>query len=168
MSTQSGQRFALALVLMLAACSASPLTPTARPLQPTAALTLTPLSPATSSLDSNVMLLEGNYTTVITEADVNQLGAQPDNVGTWILSLKTEGIFSLSLQQLLIASGSYQLMDDQIVFTVKNICTGCRCRNNVGTYQWRFEGMQLTFTKVDSNCLDEVLVLTSHPWSKQQ
>src|SRR5687767_7091064 len=102
MSTQLSQRFALALVLMLTACSAPPLTPTARSLQPTAALTMTPLFPATSSPDPNVMLLEGNYTTVITEADASQLGAQPDNVGTWALSLKAEGTFSLSLQQILI------------------------------------------------------------------
>jgi hypothetical protein len=168
MSTLLCQGYVLALVLVLTACGVPALTPTATSLQPTVTLTLTPLSLPTSSQVSSGILLESSYTTVITEADASQLGAQPDNVGTWTLMLDAASTFSLSLEQTLIASGSYQVIDDQIVFTVENICTGCRCGNNVGTYQWKFDGMQLAFTKVDSDCLDEVLVLTSHPWIKQQ
>jgi hypothetical protein len=103
----------------------------------------------------------GTYVSTISREDTTSYGF----IGEWELSLTEGNGYSLSKDGQPDEEGSYNLTQDQIVFTLM-LGKGGVC-SAPGTYQWASDGKALTLTKVEDPCEGRPWVFEMHPWSKQ-
>jgi hypothetical protein len=91
-----------------------------------------------------------------------------DTAGRWELTLAEGNRYSFTYLAFLFAEGRYTLTQDQIVFSDEEgpyACTGPG--EETATYKWDFDGKALTLTTIEDECIVRNVVLTAHPWSKQ-
>ena len=107
--------------------------------------------------------LAGEYTTKITTDDVAKLNSLDpnisNNIGSWIISLKSDGTATAIYENRETTDINYTIDGNDMEIYIRNGI----CSENVGRYKWGLKGSELLFSKVADSCDSEVLVLTSHP-----
>jgi hypothetical protein len=153
------------LFVILVGCSQSEKpTPTTTPNPPTA-----PPDPPTATPRLST-LPEGSYTTTITKDDFNKTvlsdSEKCEQIGTYTLTVAGERWFfhQEAAPECTVQwpewSGSWEFASDKVTF-----------QDDLDpapyTYQWHFDGVELSFTKVQDGNPFRSLWLASHPWMKQ-
>jgi hypothetical protein len=106
----------------------------------------------------------GVYTITITLED--NIGY--DTAGTWLLTLAEGNRYSFTYFAFVFAEGRYSLTRDQIAFTDEGGPYPCKGPSEeTGTYKWALDEKALILTTVEDQCVVRNVILTAHPWSKQ-
>ncbi len=124
-------------------------------------------------------LPQGTYTTTLVETDVPATASESIRnrlVGTWQLTLSNGDRFQISQGGEVLVGGRYDLRparlntQEQIVFTDESGPASCAntAGQESGTYNWAFEGKQLTLTTVEDKCDARRIITASHPLPKQE
>jgi hypothetical protein len=135
--------------------TAVPPTPTALPPTPTAVPPSPTPVPPTPTVDANVALLAGTYTTAITAQEAKDANA--DVAGDWELEFTESGIVYLTWTGERLGQARYTVTQDQIEIEAGPACDAS------GSYGWTLENGVLTFTRVRDYCAVRQTVLTTHP-----
>ena len=107
----------------------------------------------------------GSYAMTVTH---QQAADHTDLLGTWTLSLKANGTWSLVGKPGSI-TGTYTALRNSVSFLERtNTAFGGACMS-VGTYMWKYTGPTLTFTEVADTCGDggRAYHFTVNSWSKR-
>jgi hypothetical protein len=108
------------------------------------------------------MPITGSYSVKITREEASGLGA-PGSAGTWLLTLRADGLLELaSLKDTNVGGSSqYQLTGSEMLTSAlaSPSCTG------VGRYRWSHSGSTLAFTLVSDPCALRVAIFSTHPWT---
>jgi len=134
---------------------------------PTPTATPTPTPTPTSVVITSPIV--GTYTVTITQQDVASMPDLAVAVGHWTLTLRNDGVHVFSnADDGDLVHGTYQVSPGQVSFTDLMVCAESYGSDAAtGTYSWTLQGKTLILrAKVDS-CPNRKLVLTTHPWVKQ-
>jgi hypothetical protein len=130
-------------------------------------------APPTQAIDptQGARMLAGIYSTVISAEDLERFDTLDNNVqenlGHWSITLTDSGDFTANLDGGWIADGIYTVNGSSIEVYIESVCNECQCEENIGRYVWTLDGDQLSFRKIADSCDGMVLVMTSHPLSRQ-
>jgi hypothetical protein len=166
--------FMLAVIFILSACTSAKPTPTATPIPPTA----TPIPPTNTPVPPTATVKptvsppppNGSYTASVTKDDFKKTvlsdSEKCEQIGTFTLTVAGEHWYFHQeaapdcTVQWSEWSGSWEFASDKVTF-----------QDNLGgppyTYQWRFDGVELSFTEVKDSDPFRPFWLASHPWVKQ-
>jgi hypothetical protein len=164
----------LAVIFLLTACTAAKTTPTPTPVPPTA----TPIPPTNTPIPPTATVkptvspppADGSYIAYVTKDDFKKTvltdSEKCEQIGAYTLTVAGERWFihQDAAPECTVPwpewSGSWEFAGDKVTF-----------QDDLGptpnTYQWRFDGVELSFTKVQDGNPFRSLWLASHPWVKQ-
>lgn len=120
----------------------------------------------------------GTYIMDLTRADVPAAfppQAIPLLVGRYEFALAADGRTTMTKDGTVVVESRYAATQNQIAFYKDKGQYACDRvelagpgRENPGAYSWAFDGKTLTFRKIADECAPRVLVLSVHPWAKQE
>jgi len=130
-------------------------------------------APATPEIDptQGSRMLAGIYSTVVSAEDLEGFDTLDDsvqgNLGHWNITLTDKGDFTANLDGGWVADGNYSVNGSSIEVYIESVCNDCQCEENIGRYEWALDGDRLSFRKIADSCDGMVLVMTSHPLTRQ-
>jgi hypothetical protein len=156
--------FLLSLAVALSSCGSGGSTSIAvsatyTPAHPTLTPTLTPLptvgeGPLTCAAPSVLPF------PMITYSPTDAQGNFVDSQLQGSMSFKADGSFNRAGTR-----GCYRIAQQQMMFTDQvNTFNACILRDQVGAYQWTYDGTLLSFTLVNDGCDQRVTTLTQYKW----
>jgi WD40 repeat protein len=124
---------------------------------------------APPSIQATTSPLVGNYATTITPDDIpKDYPELSGNVGAWIITFANDGSYAVFSHGQQLTEAMYKVTQNQLTITDNTRCIQLYGPNAAtGTYTWMLEGKMLTLKAVQDICLDQKLVLSTHPWVKQ-
>jgi hypothetical protein len=115
-------------------------------------------------------MLEGVYTTSITQDDLEKIQSlDPNlgaNVGDWMFTLTNTGEFNAEKDGQFMLTGVFTVRGDELELYIRS-CDNCGCENGIGRYTWTLKDEQLSMVKKAGVCDGMDLVATAHPLTRQ-
>ncbi len=155
------------MTLVLVACGGNQKTSSPTTATPTVPAR-TPTPTATSVVITSPIV--GTYAVTITQADIpNDSLAVP---GHWMITFTNDGRYTVILEGAPHSVGTYQVKNQQLTIINDSRCIEFGQSEGIsdagtGTYTWMLNGKMLTLKAVTDTCSPRKLVLSTHPWVKQ-